>query len=323
MASRETPRGRSSSSLGVSLRRRGLLLVAAFLAADAAVAMAACSTSSPDGEGADATTETTTTADAAKDSPVVQQDSSVDAGKIGNCSPAKGACDIVLQDCPAQQECVVNAANGTECRKVESSQQLPIGRGCCPNNPTGNPCLPGLSCIGSPCVDGGPATTGRCSPACCTGDDQACGKSDPEGISGACDITIVDPDGGAPLHQACTYSQLCKPFGVVPCTAAQVCLVQDKVGSASCVEAFGNKTNRQPCTAANDCADGLECDGLLPDGGGRICRTVCLLPGSTSPFDASVEEGGPGKGGCPSGEKCLIQFSNRPSWFALCALDGG
>lgn len=321
MASRETPRGRFTS-LTVSLRRRGALLLAAFLAADAAVAMAACSTSSPEGDGPDATTETSAP-DAAKDAPVVTPDGAVDAGKVGNCSPAKGTCDIVLQDCPAQQECVVNAANGTECRPVESSQQLPIGRGCCPNNPAGNPCLPGLTCVGSPCVDGGPTTTGRCSPACCEGDDQACGKSDPEGISGACDITLVATDGSVPLHQACTYRQRCKPFKIEPCTVGQTCLVEDKAGSASCVDSFG-KTNRQPCTFGNECADGFICFGAAADGGGGTCHTVCLLPGSTNPFDASVEEGGPGKGGCPVGEKCdLTNFQDRPSWFAVCSLDGG
>lgn len=319
MASRETPRGRFSS-FRRSLRQRGLVLVAAFVAADATITMAACSTSSPDAGGGDATTETSAP-DAAKDAPVTPQDSAVDAGKVGNCSVAKGACDIVLQDCPAQQECVVNASHATECRPVESSQQLPIGRGCCPNNPAGNPCLPGLTCVGSPCVDGGPTTTGRCSPACCTGNDQACGKSDPEGISGACDITLVDSDSGVELHQACTYRQRCKPFMVEPCAVGQTCLVEDKVGSASCVDSFG-KTNRQPCSFGNECADGFICIGL--GDAGSTCHTVCLLPGSTNPFDASVEEGGPGKGGCPVGEKCDISnFKDLPSWFALCSLDGG
>ena len=321
MTSRETPRGRFAS-LSLLARRRGLVLVGAFVAADAAFAVAACSTSSPaENEGPDATTETSAP-DAAKDSPVSQTDSAVDSGKVGNCSPAKGPCDIVLQNCGAQEECVVNASNGTECRKVETSQQLPIGRGCCPNNPSGNPCLPGLTCVGGPCVDGGPATTGRCSPACCKGDDQACGKSDPEGISGACDITLFAGDTNTALHDVCTYRQRCKPFKVEPCAAGQVCLVEDKVGSASCVDSFG-KTNRQACTFGNDCADGFICFGGGSDGGGT-CHTVCLLPGATHPFDASVEEGGPGKGGCPSGEKCdITNFKNLPSWFALCSLDGG
>src|SRR4051812_44249849 len=202
-----------------SVRRRGVFLFAAFVAADAAVALAACSTSSPELEGVDATTETSAP-DAAKDSPVVQPDAGVDSGKIGNCSPAKGKCDIVLQDCPAQQECIVNGTT-TECQPVQATQQLGIGRACCPNG-NGNPCLPGLTCVGSACTDGG-TPQARCSPACCAGNDQACGKSDPEGISGTCDLTLVD-DQNVELYNVCTYRQRCQPFGIEPCKALETCL---------------------------------------------------------------------------------------------------
>lgn len=298
-----------------SLRARGAILFAAFVAADAGVALAACSTSSPESDGVDATTTETSTPDAAKDSPVVQPDAGIDTGKIGNCSPAKGKCDIVLQDCPAQQECIVNGTT-TECQPVQATQQLGIGRACCPST-TSNPCLPGLTCVGSACTDGG-TPQARCSPACCAGNDQACGKSDPEGISGTCDLTLVN-DQNVELYNVCTYRQRCQPFGIEPCKALETCLVEDKVGSASCVTSAG-KGNRQPCSFANECADGFSCFG---DGDAGVCHQVCLFPGSVHPFDAGVEDGGPGKGGCPSGEKCQIQFGNRPSWFALCALDGG
>jgi hypothetical protein len=302
------------------LRRRGGLVVAAFLVADGAGAIAACSTSSPDGEGgADATAETTTPGDAGKDGPIANPDAGTDSGRVGNCSAVKGKCDIVLQDCPAQQECVVSGA-ATECRKVDTSQQLGIGRGCCPN--AGNPCLPGLTCLGGDdCVDGGPATTGRCSPACCEGDDQACGKSDPEGITGACDIHVVD-SMGKQLYSACTYRQRCKPYKVEPCKQGEICNVEDKIGSASCVPSFGNKTNRQPCSLANDCADGLICLGGGGDAG-STCHYACLLPGATHPFDASVEKGGPGAGGCPANEVCNLQITDLPPWYAACSLDGG
>lgn len=293
------------------------MLVAAFLVADAAIAMAACSTSSPaDSTGVDATVDTSSGTEGGKDGPVTQPEAGVEGG--GNCSPSNDKCDIVRQNCPAMQECVVGAGNKTECRPVDSSQQLPKGRGCCPST-SANPCLPGLTCVGNPCVDGGPATTGRCSPACCKGDDQSCGKSDPEGISGACDITLVDTASSTPLYDVCTYRQTCKPFKIEPCTAGQTCLVEDKVGTASCVDSFG-KTNRQPCTFGNECADGLIC---LGGGDAGVCHYVCLLPGATHPFDAGVEEGGAGKGGCPANEKCNITITNTPSWFAACSLDGG
>jgi len=308
----------------VTLRGRFLFVFAAFVAADAGLVLAACSTSSPDEPGgADATTETSTTRpDAAKDAPPVI---TTEAGKDGgvNCVHVTGKCDIVLQDCPAQQECVVNNSGTTECRPVQVSQQLGIGRGCCPS-PTSNPCLPGLSCIGNACVDGG-TPSARCSPACCEGDDQKCGKSDPEGISGACDLKLVG-GGSTELHNVCTYRPRCKPFKEEPCKTGETCLVEDKVGTASCVTLFGatGKTNRQPCVASNDCEDGLQCFIESDAGTGGTCRTICLFPGATHPFDAGVEDGGPGKGGCPGTEKCTIAFSNRPSWYALCALpDGG
>lgn len=302
-------------SLLLTLRRRGVVVVAAFLAADAALAMAACSTSSPEADDADATTVGEGGADAGKDALVVKPEAGRDAG--GHCSPAKGACDIVLQDCPPQQECVVDNDGKAFCQPVQSSQQLPLGRACCPSG-AANPCLPGLTCVGNECSDGGPMT-GRCSPACCKGDDQACGKSDPEGISGACDLTLVDPATASPLYDVCTYRRLCKPFKIEPCGPGETCLVEDAVGSSSCVTSAG-KTNRQPCSFGNECADGLICLGGADAG---TCHTVCLFPGAVHPFDAGVEQGGPGKGGCPANEKCDIRIMDTPSWFAACSLDGG
>jgi hypothetical protein len=305
------------------LRRSGLLLSALAAAGGAAFVIAACGTTNAADTQAgspDATADTTTTTpEAGKDGTAPKPDGAVDAG--GNCTVVKGVCDLVLQDCPddkgQKQECVVSSANTTVCQPVQASQQLPKGRACCPS-PTSNPCLPGLACIGNECTDGGPQT-GRCSPACCKGNDLACGKSDPEGISGACDLTIVAPVTNAPLHEVCTYANQCKPFKQQPCNAGDMCIVEDKFGTASCVNSFG-KTNRQPCSFSNDCADGLLCLG----GDAGSCHVVCLVPGTTSPFDASVAEGGPGLGGCPVGEKCSIQFSNRPDWFGSCAYtDGG
>lgn len=285
------------------------------MAAGAAFAISACSSSSgPEGETPDATTEGSTL-DGSKDG-AIKPEGSTDGGG-GDCSIVKGACDIVLQDCPDKKECVVDSTNKTVCRAVQASQQLGIGRACCPGTGS-NPCAPGLSCIGNECSDGGPQT-GRCSPACCAGNDVACGKSDPEGISGACDLTIVDPGGGldAALYNVCTYAKQCKPFKIEPCDPNEICTVDDKVGTASCVLSNG-KTNRQPCAAKNDCADGLIC---LADG---ICRFACLLPNTTSPFDASVSQGAAGRGGCPAGEACNVGVKGLPDWFGVCSLpDGG
>lgn len=300
------------------LRRRGAVVVAAFLMADVGLALAACSTSAPDAAGTDATTESAPpVGDGGRDAFVTKPDATVEGGGGGHCSAAKGACDLVLQDCPPQQECTTGNDGTTFCQPVQGTQQLGIGRSCCPNG-AGNPCLPGLTCVGSACTDGGVATA-RCSPACCTGDDQHCGKSDPEGISGACDLTLVDPTSQKELYQVCTYRQRCEPFQVEPCKAGETCLVEDMAGTASCVTSAG-KTNRQPCTFGNECADGLIC---LGGGDAGVCHYGCLLPGSANPFDASVQNGGAGAGGCPSNEKCNIQIQGLPAWYAACSLDGG
>src|SRR4051812_28778722 len=110
------------------LRRRGALLLAAFLAADAAVAVAACSSSSPDADAPDATnTETSVPEGGGGDSPITPAEAGKDGG--GHCTPVKGPCDIVLQDCPddkgKKQECVVSGTTATECVPVQGSQQLP------------------------------------------------------------------------------------------------------------------------------------------------------------------------------------------------------
>lgn len=304
----------------VTRRGRLLFFFAAFVAVDAAAAMVACSSSSTDEVGPDATTtEASPSGDAGKDAPVVKPEAGGEGGATCK-SPANAQCDIVAQDCAPGKECVVVNGKTTECRAVEATQQLPIGHACCETATSGNPCLPGLTCVGGDsCTDGGPQT-GRCSPACCEGDDQHCGKSDPEGIAGECNLTLSS--GSTDLYRVCTYSATCKPFKVDPCKGDDICLVKDKLGTASCVSPFmlPAKTNRQPCTFANECEDGLVCLGT---GDAGTCHYVCLTPGSNHPFDAGVEEGGPGRGGCPVGEKCDLGVQNRPDWFRVCSLDGG
>lgn len=243
----------------------------------------------------------------------------------GGCTAVKGPCDLVVQDCAGdanggKQECVVaRAASGeltTQCVPVQPSQLLPMGRGCCPGS--ANPCLPGLTCVGDPCEDGGPVT-GRCTPACCEGDDVSCGQSDPEGIGGQCDLALFV--GSNEVHRVCSYRERCKPFGVEPCKKGQLCIVEDKVGTAGCI-ASNNVQNRQPCQFANDCADGYICVG--PEGA-STCRMSCLTPNSNPPFDASAATGGPGHGGCPPGEACKGPgVQGLPDWLQLCELpDGG
>lgn len=308
-----------------SPRRRWLVVFFGVAAAESTVGIVACGASSDAVEAEAGAAEAGARGDAQHDAPAPM----LDSGKQGNCTPVKGACDLVVQDCPpaangSAQECVVTtsgAAPSTACIPVQPSQQLPQGHACCPSA-TDNPCLPGLACVGGPCVDGG-APTARCTPACCKGDDLSCGKSDPEGIAGACDLTLYA--GNVELYDVCSYRERCKPFGVEPCQPGAACLVEDKIGTASCITTQGKGVG-EPCSFANDCSDGLMCIGAADAG---VCRMACLTPGSIHPFDASVEDGGPGAGGCPTpscagGPCCTIGVQNLPAWLSFCRLaDGG
>jgi hypothetical protein len=154
--------------------------------------------------------------------------------------------------------------------------------------------------------------------------------SDPEGISGACDIGITF-DGTNSSYYLCTYKEFCKPLGVQPCkTAGSVCVVTDKQGTASCQPIFNGDASaeHQPC--GNGCADGLGCfikqfsDGgvaTFPDGGPQDeCLWFCYTPNSSTPFDAGLLNNQPGHGGCPGGETCkpVLDKNAFPVWMSLC-----
>lgn len=313
------------------LKRHTFALGLALAAANVAAIAVACSSSQPDlgaePDGATGDGGVTPLGDAKVDSPTTQPDT----GKPGNCSAVKGPCDIVAQDCPPdakgkRQECVTTGSGSgkptTECIPEQASQIVQMGAACCPPTQAqpDNPCLPGLTCVGQPCTDGG-APSGRCTPACCEGDDISCGKSEPEGIAGACDVMLV-AEGNVELHGICSYRERCKPFKEEPCKPGQTCLIQDKTGSASCLTSF-NKTRGEKCSFANECADGYMCVGGADAG---VCRMMCLTPNSTHPFDAGIEDGGPLRGGCPANEKCILTFDpqSAPAWLSLCAFpDGG
>lgn len=323
------------------LGRRTLALLACSVTLGLGVFVEACSSSSgggfsSDDSGTDATINNGSDAgtDGAK-----QGGGDASAGDAGgHCTPIMGACDIVLQDCPksktgAQQECVANGNGGnfnTVCVPAQASEQLPTGRACCPSNAS-NPCLPGLECIGDPCPDAGPdaggaAQTGRCSPHCCANDQ--CGVSDPEGISGACDLTLSS--GGKDLYYVCTYKETCKPLGVQPCKGANTaCQVQDKFGSGNCGPIFGTAAKEHElCNPFVQCADGMMCFSKIVDGGAvnepdgapaNECLYLCHTPNSATPFDGGLLTTAPGHGGCPGGETCKIGVTDFPAWLSLCA----
>jgi hypothetical protein len=258
----------------------------------------------------------------------------VDGGKpdtstgsdAGRCAQLKGSCDLVTQDCPSGKECVVVAsASGneltTDCQPAGSGNK-PVGAKCCPDQ--ANQCVAGLECVGAPCgnTDSGVGQiTGRCTPHCCDGDDTPCGASLPEGFKGTCDSQLVTDFGDASvaISNICTYKGVCTPFQIQPCPNNFACLLQGDGVSFRCSGIFNppGKDAGVACSAANDCADGMECLG--PADGGSTCRTICYRADGGAPFDGGgLIDAGAGKGSCPPTKGCGGTITGAPAWLGFC-----
>jgi hypothetical protein len=318
------------------------MALSALALVEAGLLVAACGNGDQGGftDGSDAGVDGTVVVaqDGAVDSYVPPQKVDAAGDDAGGCSPAKGPCNLVAQDCPPAkngqpQECVAGVDNAgapiTQCQSTQPSQLLQAGRACCPDD-NSNPCLPGLTCLGTACADGGPQT-GRCSPACC--DNSQCGMSFPEGISGTCNVDIVGPNNTV-LFSGCTYQETCKPLGVQPCkTPNSACMVQDQFGTSICNVLFGTPiAEHAQCGGVNQgCGDGMDCFGKslpdgaaynLPDGAPATeCLYFCYTPGTIPPFDAGgMLDAAAGKGGCPATESCKFTLSptSFPAWLSVC-----
>jgi len=257
--------------------------------------------------------------------------SSMDSGIVGNCSPVNGpACDIVKQNCPSGKECVVvldkDAALGvtTTCLSDEPTEVRAAGQACCPNDPKGNECKPGLTCVGYDCV-GDAASGALCAPACCPPEDGGpgsdnCGTS-PLGFPGTCDLNL--DYGDAALYMTCTYATKCIALGVAPCGKGYECVV-DEAGASNCDIIIG------PPDAASigvglggncnhySCEQGLGCILLGGTDAGGVCLWQCdYTAGGPTPFDAGLLDAAPGHGGCPSGDTCE-GVTGYPPWLGVC-----
>jgi len=253
----------------------------------------------------------------------VAVDGGSDGGPGGHCSAVEGpACDLVLQDCPSGNECIVQDAGAgsftTGC-VAAGTGSLTAGAACCPG--VENQCVHGMECVGPPCT-GGPVGTGTCTPRCCEGDDSLC-ESSPEGYPGVCEVQVFSPPGSGsprvPLYHVCSYKPGCKPFRIQPCAGSdQTCLLQKDLATYRCSEILQlpAKTNGQACKYANECADGLYCLGPTDAG---TCTTVCFrADGDPPPFDASAVGNEPGKGGCPGGSACTGTITGFPGYLGYC-----
>jgi hypothetical protein len=295
--------------------------------------------------GPDASADTTTTFDVGtkKDAraDVAPAEASRDADKKkdapvegGHCSPINGACDIVLQDCPANMQCGLvpdptkPIGYTTGCVPDQAYQHLPVGSFCCPA--ANDPCNPGTLCTGALCIgDGGSGGGGgRCSPACCFASAiNNCGVSTPEGYPGEC--TLNEDINGMFAFTACAYLETCTLFEK-HCPTGFTCEVQDKSGTSKCIvidQVGGGGPSGipagSPCPmgTANACADGTGCfQFTLPDSGTtNLCEYYCYLPGGSPPFDAGIITAAPGHGGCPAGYTCESAPMILPTWLGICA----
>lgn len=255
--------------------------------------------------------------DAAIDSPDAASDAALadSAPPIPVCTKNAigGSCDLVSQNCPnAGEECVAVTDNsGTRVTSCQSEGTGSIVEGdFCTPSPSTNPCVPGLECIGS-------AGSARCARHCCDNDSTACGTS-PEGYPGVCSVTVLQSKTQNPIYMLCQYAPPCQPFGLKKCAlATQLCSVKDKVGTATCSDAYQppGKDEGAFCNFANDCRDGMMCIGQP-----STCAWVCYQPSNVSPpFDPSkLDLNTPGRGGCPQGKACGGHFQGRPPWLGYC-----
>ena len=303
-----------------------LAWLTAVVACTAAGAMAACSSSSaaPSGDVDAGVADTGGGIDATQVE-TGSHDAGAESSLKGNCEPVKGTCDLVLQNCEAGSQCVAeqqaDASYTATCGPTYAVQHVALGYSCCPPAAADeDPCLPGLKCIGNPCV--GDAGGGRCVPYCCAGDDTPCGES-PEGFTGHCDVGVVD-NAGTPLYDVCEYAPPCKPLGVVPCPSGYTCLVQDTSGDAKCSQIFNGGAppagEGQPCPYNNSCQPGLMCLTTAgPDGGSASeCLMLCYTGKGAPPFDAGALGMTPGTGTCNAGKQCATATQIFPAWLGVC-----
>lgn len=325
------------------MTHRALLVTLFATSATAASLVLACSSKEGAGfdpDGTDAAADVATTPDSTnsgRDGGDAGPGSRADSGSGndsggatgGRCSPLTGECDLVLQDCPpasgAARECVaVRLQDGgvtAACVAVSATKSIQKGYPCCSAPDGTDSCVGGLTCVGGEsCTDGG-APTGRCSPRCCVGDDGICGSDSVSGASGRCSLTIVG-DKVDPQYRVCSYANICRPFGVTPCSQGHVCVVTDTSGTATCSQIFApnggtGATFGRPCAAANGCVDGLAC--LSTGDAGLFCEYMCHVPATTTPFDAGALTTEPGKGGCPATKPTCRAVPNLyPGWLGVC-----
>ena len=158
-----------------------------------------------------------------------------------------GACDLIAQDCPDDQACVLDASGAALC--------VPRGTagegGPCEGN---DHCQPGQVCD---LAEG--AVRGACRRLCCPDATGGCA------VESSC-VALEGSDVGLCLPDA-----RCRP-PAEGCAEGQACTVVDGAGRVACLPA-GALTEGASCAQATDCAAGLAC--LHVDGAAATCVRMC------------------------------------------------
>ena len=211
----------------------------------------------------------------------------------GNVPSTK--CDVIEQQCGNGLTCypnVIAGKPGTSCTFIGNGLKV-----------RGQPCQDATECAqGLVCV------MGFCAPFCCPDlQYEICGAG------GLCDINLQVSSAYRVL--VCSYATPCTLWQG-GCPPGQACLPQGTDGSAACTPPASTAFvgEGQPCEASNDCGDAQACVGTTSP----VCRYLCKL--GETPFDAGVQGGEPGKGGCPDGQSCQA-LSDSPPWLGVCSPD--
>ena len=235
-----------------------------------------------------------------------KSDGKADTGGKTSCDPHPGdECNMVKQDCPdPTQTCdFIATANHNQCVKN------PIGPGA-----KGDACSPSSGCDrGLFCYQG------KCSPACCLGDDSACGAG------GQCNLDITQPGdaGDVIIYHACTYAAACHPFKY-DCPANEDCLWDSAPDSFACAvpstPAAYSAVPNITCKYANDCGESQACFNLMgtDSGADYKCYLFCWLAAT----DAGTTGGDP-KGRFAANGTCTVGGKSYGTCQSVTGIGGG
>lgn len=246
-------------------------------------------------DGGDASTGSDT--GPATDTGPAPDGATTDTGGGKSCDQHTGdECDLVKQNCTdASKSCVYdNASKHNVCESVTFGTKLK-GEGCA----APGDCDKGLFCF-----------SGKCSPACCSGDSSVCGAG------GSCNLAITDPDTKAVVYHACSYSAKCNPFKY-DCPTGQMCLFSSEPDVFKCSSPAGGASSLGvapggACEYINDCGESQGCFSTTTDAGkSSKCLLFCWLmtpagfapgtkPDGRFPADGNCTIGGKSYGTCKS-----------------------